>query len=110
MPATAMSEKSKKLNDQEKDILPVISLVCGCGGLDLGFRKTGFQPVIAIDKDASACKTYQQKHPGVRVLKQDLASAPRVYILHRLAELPQARYPAWMIGGPTCQAFSLSNP
>ncbi len=40
-----------------------MSLFCGCGGLDLGFREAGFQSVLAIDKDAMACKTYELNHP-----------------------------------------------
>src|SRR2546422_522567 len=109
MATARRSEKFKKPNDYEKDPLPVISLFCGCGGLDLGFREAGFQPLVAIDKDASACKTYEHNHAGVRVLNQDLSSAPRGYVLDRLAELPQARKPVGVIGGPPCQAFSLSN-
>jgi DNA (cytosine-5)-methyltransferase 1 len=103
------SEKSRKSQEAGRDALPVISLFCGCGGLDLGFREAGFQPLLAIDKDASACKTYEQNHAGVRVLKQDLSSAPKGYILDRLAELPQTIKPVGVIGGPPCQAFSLSN-
>lgn len=88
---------------------PLVSLFCGCGGLDLGFREAGFEPVLAIDKDEIACKTYEQNHPGIRVLKHDLAAASAGYVLNRLAELPEERRPVGVIGGPPCQAFSLSN-
>lgn len=89
--------------------LPIVSLFCGSGGLDLGFLEAGFQPIMAIDKDASACKTYEANHLGVRVLKQDLSSIPKGYILNRLSELPETPKPVGVIGGPPCQAFSLSN-
>ena len=99
----------KKPEGVELEPRPLVSLFCGCGGLDLGFREAGFQPVVAIDKDAMACRTYELNHPGVRVLKQDLSLSPKGYILDRLAELPQERKPVGVIGGPPCQAFSLSN-
>ena len=103
------SGKVRKRELPAKDLLPVVSVFCGCGGLDLGFRKAGFQPILAIDTDEIACMTYEQNHPGVRVLKQDLSSAPKGYVLDRLAELPRMKRPVGVIGGPPCQAFSLSN-
>jgi DNA (cytosine-5)-methyltransferase 1 len=103
------SEKFQKPNCQERDLLPVISLFCGCGGLDLGFREAGFETILAIDKNAVACATYEKNHPGVRVLKQDLSTAPKGYVLERLEELPKMRKPIGVIGGPPCQAFSMSN-
>jgi DNA (cytosine-5)-methyltransferase 1 len=109
MPTTGRSEKFKKRNDQAKGLLPVISLFCGCGGLDLGFRDAGFEPILAIDKNAVACATYEENHLGVRVLKQDLSTAPKGYVLERLAELPTMKKPVGVIGGPPCQAFSMSN-
>lgn len=99
----------KESGDRARNPRPLVSLFCGCGGLDLGFKEAGFEPVVAIDKDPIACRTYELNHPGVRVLKQDLASAPKGYILDRLAELPHERRPVGVIGGPPCQAFSLSN-
>ena len=38
----------------------MISLFCGCGGLDLGFRHAGFDIVWANDIDEDACKTYDR--------------------------------------------------
>src|SRR5207245_8785852 len=67
------SGELKKPRNEAREPRPLVSLFCGCGGLDLGFREAGFQPLLAIDKDAMACRTYELNHPGVRVLKQDLS-------------------------------------
>lgn len=88
---------------------PVISLFAGSGGLDSGFVRAGFSPVLAIELDSAACETYQTNHPECRVLKRDLSNLPRNYALDRLSELPQSVPPIGVIGGPPCQAFSLSN-
>ena len=57
------SVRLKKPEGVEPESRPLVSLFCGCGGLDLGFREAGFQPVVAIDKDAMACRTYELNHP-----------------------------------------------
>jgi DNA (cytosine-5)-methyltransferase 1 len=109
MARNEVPEKIKKLNHGDGCLLPVVSLFCGCGGLDLGFREAGFEPILAIDKNGIACATYEDNHAGVRVLRQDLSEAPKAYVLDRLAELPKVRKPVGVIGGPPCQAFSMSN-
>ncbi len=89
--------------------LPVVSLFCGPGGFDVGFEKAGFTPVIAVDASPAACKTFKRNHPDCAVLRSDLAIAPRGYVVQRLHELPDDPHPVGVIGGPPCQAFSLSN-
>lgn len=42
--------------------IKVISLFSGCGGLDLGFIKAGFEIVFANDIDREACESYQKKY------------------------------------------------
>jgi DNA (cytosine-5)-methyltransferase 1 len=93
----------------EMPALPVVSLFCGAGGLDRGFSQVGFVPVLAIDKDEAACRTYEKNHGRIRVLRRDLASIPRGYVIDRISELAQDVKPVGVIGGPPCQAFSLSN-
>ena len=38
----------------------VVSLFCGCGGLDLGFHEAGFDIVYAADNDAAAISVYKR--------------------------------------------------
>src|SRR5690348_16767203 len=89
--------------------LPVVSLFSGSGGLDEGFVQAGFSPVLAMDTDRAACLTFEHNHPGVRVLKKDLSEAANGYAVERLSELPLPVHPIGVIGGPPCQAFSMSN-
>lgn len=89
--------------------LPVVSLFSGSGGLDEGFAQAGFTPVLAMDIDRAACQTFERNHPLVRVLKKDLSQAVNGYVVERLSESPRAVQPVGVIGGPPCQAFSLSN-
>lgn len=90
-------------------ILPVVSLFSGSGGLDEGFVQAGFKPVLAMDVDRAACLTFEHNHPGVRVLKKDLSQAVNGYAIERLSEIPSPVRPIGIIGGPPCQAFSMSN-
>jgi DNA (cytosine-5)-methyltransferase 1 len=87
----------------------VVSLFSGSGGLDEGFVQAGFSPVLAMDVDRAACLTFEHNHPGVRVRKKDLSQAVNGYTVERLSELPFPVLPMGVIGGPPCQAFSMSN-
>jgi DNA (cytosine-5)-methyltransferase 1 len=89
--------------------LPVISLFSGSGGLDLGFSNAGFTPILAIDANAAACRTYERNHSLARVLRRDLSDLPRKYVLDRLSELSSEIKPIGVVGGPPCQAFSQGN-
>lgn len=74
----------------------IISLFAGCGGLDLGFKRAGFNVIWANECDPSIFETYRRNHSctilnttDVRLLKdQDIPSCDGV------------------IGGPPCQAWS----
>jgi len=89
--------------------LPVVSLFSGSGGLDEGFVQAGFSPVLAMDVDRAACLTFEHNHPAVRVLRKDLSEAVNGYAVERLSEIPSPVRPIGVIGGPPCQAFSMSN-
>lgn len=76
----------------------VLSLFCGAGGLDLGFRDAGFDIVLANDYDPAACETYAA-NIGAHV------SCGEVQALAG-KDLPKCDV---VIGGPPCQGFSVAG-
>lgn len=73
-----------------------ISLYSGAGGLDLGFKRAGFDLVWANEIDPWACDTYR-RYLGDHIVCADvLEAAP-----------PQGVLADIVIGGPPCQGFSV---
>ncbi len=77
-----------------------VSLYSGCGGLDIGFRWAGFQPIWANDIDPVALKTYGAALPGHPAVAGDVAS---------LTSRPGLGSADIVIGGPPCQGFSVAG-
>lgn len=75
-----------------------ISLFSGCGGLDLGFVKAGFEIIFANDIDKDACETYA-KNIGNHIVCKD------IYTLNA-NEIPNADI---LIGGFLCLGFTIAN-
>jgi len=92
-----------------KQARPVLSLFSGAGGFDLGFRTAGFEPRLAIDIAPAAVETYRHNHPGTAVEKLDLSSAAASDLERLWRHHAGAEEPVGIIGGPPCQAFSVSN-
>ena len=76
----------------------VAGLFAGVGGIELGFEKAGFQPVIANEIDEKASCTYRlnHKHP---LITRDIAKLES-------SELPKVDV---LTGGFPCQAFSVAG-
>ncbi len=88
--------------------LPILSLFSGAGGLDLGFSRAGFEARLAVDVAPAAVCTYRRNHPHVRAEQLDLlATTPDQLI--ELWDACSAEPPIGIVGGPPCQAFSVSN-
>ena len=75
----------------------VVSFYSGAGGLDLGFRRAGFDLQWANDFDAYAVETYR-RNLGPHAVCGDV----------RTVAVPDAR-PDVVIGGPPCQGFSVAG-
>lgn len=74
----------------------VVSFFCGCGGLDLGFEKSGYSVLWANDIDTTIEKTYRFNHPKTELVIGDITKiSPE--------EVPDCD---GFIGGPPCQAWS----
>lgn len=74
----------------------VISLFSGCGGLDLGFEKEGFNIVFANDNANYLKKTYDKNHKNSLNTKD----------IRNIEKLPKCD---GIIGGPPCQSWSLAG-
>jgi len=80
--------------NQEK--FKVVSLFSGCGGLDLGFEKAGFEIVWANDFDKAIWDTFILNFPKVPLDKRSITDIPSIEI-HNADGI---------IGGPPCQSWS----
>ena len=90
--------------------LPLVSLFSGPGGLDLGFEQSGFEPLLALDRDSAAVETYNANRPRPpRARVADLSRVRPKTIINWWEELAPGVRPLGIIGGPPCEAFSRVN-
>lgn len=85
---------------------PVLSLFCGAGGLDEGFRQAGFVTCLAIDNSPDAVRTFNRNAGRELAVAGDLATLPPKEFL---SLIPNGCRPIGLIGGPPCQGFSRGN-
>ena len=82
-----------------------VDLFCGAGGMSSGFVRAGCRPVLAVDNDPAAMRTYAFNHPEVpddSVLVRDIRDLSAREIRQRTG----LRTPDILIGSPPCQGFS----
>jgi DNA (cytosine-5)-methyltransferase 1 len=75
-----------------------VSAYSGCGGMDVGFRLAGFEPVWANDVDPFAVDTYNRAL-GEHAICADINAV----------EWPGPRAADLVVGGPPCQGFSVAG-
>lgn len=73
----------------------IISLFSGAGGLDLGFKKAGFDISIANEFDKKIWETFEKNH-STHLIKGDI----------RQIDINEFHYADGIIGGPPCQSWS----
>ena len=78
-----------------------IDIFSGAGGMSIGSIMAGIEPILAIEFDIHAAKTYEANHPKTKVLQQDIK---RVNPLEHTEKEPFI-----LFGGPPCQGFSVAN-
>lgn len=86
--------------------LPLISLYSGCGGMDYGFEAAGFATRVALEMDATCCRTLRDSRRWP-VMETDIFAVTPGEILTQARLAP--REAAILIGGPPCQPFSKSG-
>ena len=75
----------------------VISLFSGCGGLDLGFERAGFNIPVANEFDKTIWATFKANHPNTHLIEGDIRN------------IKEENFPNdvdGIIGGPPCQSWS----
>jgi DNA (cytosine-5)-methyltransferase 1 len=81
----------------------VASLFSGCGGLDLGFQRAGFEVIYACDNDPDAVSVYRQNISQAVVLRDVLSDEFSV-------DLDRLDVADVILGGFPCQGFSKAGP
>jgi DNA (cytosine-5)-methyltransferase 1 len=90
-------EHHTDLNNSE-NIIKIVSLFAGCGGLDFGFHNNPkYKHVLVNDVDKDACDTYEHNF-GIK---------PNCSDVKKLIDIPDFDL---LIGGFPCQGFSMANP
>lgn len=79
----------------------VISLFSGCGGLDLGFEKAGFDIPVANEFDSKIWETFKANHPKTHLIEGDIRNISKEDISQYLNGKIDG-----IIGGPPCQSWS----
>jgi DNA (cytosine-5)-methyltransferase 1 len=77
----------------------VVSLFAGCGGLDMGFKKAGFEIIWSNDFFPDAVETYK-KNIGKHIVLGDITQIDS-------SEIPDNF--DILLGGFPCQGFSIAN-
>jgi DNA (cytosine-5)-methyltransferase 1 len=84
----------------------ILSLFCGCGGLDLGFEAAGFHTGLAFDLRTPAVDSHNHNRAHRPAHAMDITELK----LDDLDQKFRARFdPVGVIGGPPCQSFSRGN-
>lgn len=79
----------------------IISLFSGCGGLDLGFEKAGFNIPVANEFDPKIFETFKINHPNTHLIEGDIRKVTKDEILKFITGKVDG-----IIGGPPCQSWS----
>lgn len=77
--------------------MKVISLFSGCGGLDLGFEKAGFEIPVANEFDSTIWDTFKVNHPATHLIEGDIRNIQEQDFPNDIDGI---------IGGPPCQSWS----
>jgi DNA (cytosine-5)-methyltransferase 1 len=81
----------------------VVSLFSGCGGLDIGFKETGFELLYACDNDPAAVECYT-RNIDHNIRLRDVTSEN---FRQDLGEIGSCEV---LLGGFPCQGFSKAGP
>lgn len=79
----------------------IISLFSGCGGLDLGFERAGFDIPVANEFDKNIWETFKANHKKTKLIEGDIRKVTKEDIIPLIDGEVDG-----IIGGPPCQSWS----
>ena len=77
--------------------MKLLSLFSGCGGLDLGFERAGFDISVANEFDHTIWQTFRLNHPDTKLIPHDVRTLSVDVFPDDIDGI---------IGGPPCQSWS----
>ena len=86
------------LGKKESEKMSIASLFSGAGGLDLGFKNSGFNLIYANDYDKDVWETFEKNH-RIKIDKRSICNI-------KSNDIPKVD---GIIGGPPCQSWSLAG-
>ncbi|MBL8803152.1 MAG: DNA cytosine methyltransferase [Planctomycetes bacterium] len=86
----------------------MLSLFSGAGGLDLGFRRAGFDVPLSVDTATAAVATLNANAGSGATLLADIRKLSASQLVAKLRSSGSV-LPRGIIGGPPCQGFSRGN-
>ena len=95
--ASETNQHKKDAFMNESNLLTLVSLFSGAGGMDIGFEKAGFKTIWANEYDKTISPSYQKYFPKVTFDGRSICDI-------RDTDLPDSA--VGVIGGPPCQSWS----
>ena len=95
-----MSKQGKQIKT-----LKYIDLFSGAGGFSLGFDRSGFENIFAVDIQKDFCQTYKANFPSHTLIEEDITKLSN----EKIIELTKGLDVDVVIGGPPCQGFSIAG-
>ena len=81
----------------------IVSLFCGVGGIDSGFKKAGFDTVFATDISKLFCESFKKNFRESNVVSSDIRKINFKEIKKKFLNIDG------VVGGPPCPPFSKSR-
>ncbi len=98
-------ERNGKLNELKNSDSPtVIDLFSGAGGIMIGMKKAGFNPILCADFNELVAKTHKHNFPKIPFIKGDLSNKD---IKKEILSQIKNKEVDLIVGGPPCQGFSI---
>ncbi|MES2012354.1 MAG: DNA cytosine methyltransferase [Pseudomonadota bacterium] len=90
------------INTDQNGEFITIDLFSGSGAVTAALKEAGFNVVVALDNDATACNTYRLNHKEVDLRETDICKVS-------ISELPAISDVSLLVVCAPCQPFSLQN-